>query len=71
MIYTEKTKKRCIALRRKFGSEHDKLDFMERHHLWVKFVNASNLTPFEKRACIKEFLNPEDLKTRYKKKEPK
>lgn len=75
MIYTEETKKRCIALRRKFGNQHYELGMVERQPYWIKFVNESNLSPFEKRACIKEFINPQDLETRYlkkyKKKEPK
>lgn len=34
-------------------------------------IDTRKICPLEKRACIKEFLNPEDLKIRYKKKEPK
>jgi hypothetical protein len=74
MAYLEITKKRCIALRRKFGEPKGMFrrksgieGFLSRHRLWVKFVNDSNLTDFEKKVCIKEFLNPRDI-IRYERK---
>ena len=69
-VYSEKTKRNCINLRRKFGDSTWKLPFIERHKLWVEFVNKSNLTTEEKEACIEEFLNTKDLE-RYNKKRDK
>lgn len=66
-IYSEETKRNCIALRRKFGDSAKELPFLVRHKLWIDFVNKSDLTLEEKEACIEEFLNPKDLE-RYNKK---
>lgn len=69
-LYSEETKINSINLRRKFPSTIAKLPFLERHKLWVEFVNKSNLTKEQKEACIEEFLNPKDLE-RYNKKREK
>lgn len=66
-FYSEETKRNCIELRRKFDNSSIEIPFLERHELWVDFVNKSNLTLEEKEACIEEFLNPKDLE-RYNKK---
>ena len=68
-VYSEETKRNCIALRRKFDDSSKQLLFLVRHELWVVFVNKSDLTLEEKEACIEEFLNPKDLERYNKKRE--
>ena len=67
-VYSEETKRNCIALRRKFGDTPKELLFLERGELWVDFVNKIDLALEEKEACIEEFLNPKDLEIYNKKK---
>lgn len=57
---TEQNKQNCLTLRYAFRDETG--DFRGehqdiRHQKWVDYVNKSNLTPYEKELCIKEFLN--------------
>lgn len=66
MKYSEEVKKNCLRIRYKFGNILLGESIELRHTAWVKFVEASNLTSEEKLACVTEFLNPEDCKTRYK-----
>lgn len=67
MEYDEVTKSNCIKLRKKFGNRLLKKSYTIRHKAWVEFVIASNLTDFEKEVYINEFLNPINIRTRYRK----
>lgn len=63
---TKQNKQNCIRLRRLFGDSYKQLGIIDRHKYWVKYVNNSNLTDYEKELCKREFLNPKNLK-RYRK----
>lgn len=70
MKYSEETKKQCIKVRHAFGTSYLEFSLFKRHKYWVDFVNNFNLfelSEFEKETCIKEFLNPKDIKKRYSK----
>ena len=62
IIYSENTKRKCIKLRKEFGDSTASYGIIQRHKLWVDYVNKSTLTTMEKEACKREFLNPRDIK---------
>ena len=68
MGYDKITIKNCTELRKTFGTKFIGRSYALRHKAWAAYVIRSKLTDFEKEACIKEFLNPNDMETRYRKK---
>ena len=59
---TEENKRNCLKLRYKFRDEFNDLRGYPqeiRHNEWLKYVNNSNLSSYEKQLCIQEFITLE------------